>query len=415
MLSTRPSVDGNRLQQTLEQLTIYSDTPAPAMTRVLFSPVDLAARQYVRGLCEAAGLRVRTDAVGNLFARWEGEKPELAAVAVGSHIDAIPHSGRFDGTVGVLGALEAIRALQAMGTRPQRSIELLIFTAEEPTRFGIGCLGSRALAGVLGPADLRALHDDTGQGFNAVRLAAGMTGDLQDVQLPYAHYHAFIELHIEQGPLLDRQGIPIGVVTAIAAPATLHLTVEGVGGHAGTVLMPDRRDALVAAAAMVLAVEQIAVTSPSLDAVATVGRLHVFPGAVNSIPSRVQFHVDVRDIDGRSRDAMLDIISQRVQEIATQRGVEVHTTLVNHDPPATCAPELIQVVEQAAANLGLPVQRMISRAYHDALFMATLCPTVMVFIPCRDGISHRPEEYASPEAILQGIEVLAGVLQHLAW
>lgn len=415
MLSTRPSVDCNRLQHTLEQLARYSDTPAPGMTRVLFSSADMAARQYIRQLCEDAGLQVRVDAVGNLFARWEGENPHLAAVAMGSHIDAIPHSGRFDGTVGVLGALEAIRALQAAGVRPQRSIELLLFTAEEPTRFGIGCLGSRALAGMLGPAELRELRDDTGQDFDSVRLAAGMKGDLQDVRLPAGYYHAFIELHIEQGPLLDRQGIPIGVVTAIAAPATLHLTVEGEGGHAGTVLMPDRQDALTAAAAMVLAVEQIAVASPSPDAVATVGRLHVFPGAVNSIPSRVRLDVDVRDVQGRSRDTILDDIQASVQSISAQRGVGLQATLINSDPPATCDPGLIHVIEQAAADLGLPVQRMVSRAYHDALFMATLCPTVMIFIPCRDGISHHPDEYASPEAMAHGVEVLASALQRLAW
>lgn len=179
--------------------------------------------------------------------------------------------------------------------------------------------------------------------------------------------------------------------------------------------MPDRKDALTAAAAMVLAVEEIAVASPSPDAVATVGRLHVFPGAVNSIPSRVHLDVDIRDVQGRSRDAILDNIQASVQLISTQRGVSLQTILINSDPPATCAPELIQMVEQAAADLGLPTQRMVSRAYHDALFMATLCPTVMIFIPCRNGISHHPEEYASPEAIAQGAEVLAGVLQHLAW
>lgn len=415
MLPTHRSVNADRLQHTLEELASYSDTPAPAMTRVLFSPVDMAARRYIRDLCEVAGLRVRMDAVGNLFARWEGVDPALAAIAIGSHIDAIPYSGQFDGTVGVLGAIEAIRTLQETGERPLRSIELLLFTAEEPTRFGIGCLGSRALAGVLSPGELRLLSDETGQDFDTVRLAAGMTGELEDVRLSEDDYHAFIELHIEQGPILEREGIPIGVVTAIAAPATLHLTVEGEGGHAGTVLMPERKDALTAAAAMVLAVEQIAATNPSPDAVATVGRLQLFPGAVNSIPSRVQLDVDVRDIQGPNRDTMLDEIRRRVHAIAVERGVKVEAVLVNCDPPATCDPHLIHVIEQAAADLRLPTQRMVSRAYHDALFMATLCPTAMIFIPSHQGISHRPDEFTSLESIVQGVEVLVGALRQLAW
>lgn len=415
MLSTRPLVDGKRLQEMLAELASFSDTPSPSITRVLFSPVDLAARRYLQNLYDEIGLVVHQDAVGNLFARWAGEDPNLLPVAVGSHIDAIPHSGRFDGTVGVLGAIEAIRTLRTQGPRPQRSIELLLFTAEEPTRFGIGCLGSRALAGLLGPADLVALRDDAGQSFEDVRVTAGISGDLHDVRLGRNHYHAFIELHIEQGPYLERAGIPIGVVTAIAAPATLHLTIQGKGGHAGTVLMPERRDALAAAAEIILAVERVASSSPSPNAVATVGRLQIFPGAVNSIPSHAQLDVDVRDVQEANRDGLLAQIREHAQETAHRRRLELEATIINRDPPASCDPDLVDMVEAAAADLGLAAQRMVSRAYHDALFMATLCPTVMIFIPCRDGISHRPDEYAAPEDMVKGVEVLVETLRRLAW
>src|SRR3954469_12126328 len=189
-------VDERQLLEELDTLAAFSDAPAPAVTRVVFSPVDLNARAYVKGLFAAAGLIVREDAVGNTFARWKGSQPDLPAVGTGSHIDAIPHAGRYDGTVGVLGGLEAIRTLQRQGVRPKRSIELVIFSAEEPTRFGIGCFSSRMLAGCLDPASLR---DKDGRTLDEWRGEAGFGGDLVSVRLPGGHYAAFVELHIEQG------------------------------------------------------------------------------------------------------------------------------------------------------------------------------------------------------------------------
>ena len=202
----------------------------------------------MKARCEEAGLTVREDAVGNTFARWDGSDPAAPVVGTGSHIDAIPNAGKYDGVVGVLGGLEAIRALRQSGFRPKHSIELLIFTAEEPTRFGIGCLGSRLLSGTLSADAARKLTDNDGATLDEVRRGAGFTGELEQVKLPSGYYKAFIELHIEQGPLLERQQIPLGIVTKIAAPASLRVLIEGSGGHAGGVLMPDRHDALCAAA-----------------------------------------------------------------------------------------------------------------------------------------------------------------------
>jgi N-carbamoyl-L-amino-acid hydrolase len=190
-------VDVERLSGELETLAEFSDAPPPAVTRVVYSETDRRAREFVKGLCAEAGLAVREDAVGNTFARWPGTEPQLAAVGTGSHIDAIPHSGRYDGTVGVLGGLEAIRALQRSGRPPRRSIELLVFTAEEPTRFGIGCFGSRLLAGTLDRLAGEHLRDKEGKTLDQWRAAAGFTGDLTDVRLPAGYYAAFTELHIE--------------------------------------------------------------------------------------------------------------------------------------------------------------------------------------------------------------------------
>ncbi|HTK75168.1 MAG TPA: hydantoinase/carbamoylase family amidase, partial [Gemmataceae bacterium] len=228
------------------------------------------------------------------------------------------------------------------------------------------------------------------------------------------HYAAFVELHIEQGPILERERIPIGVVTAIAAPAALRVRIEGEGGHAGTVLMPDRKDALCAAAEMVLAVEAAAKATGSSDTVATTGICRVHPGASNSIPSTVTLEIDVRDIDLDRRDRVVRVLQTVIAQRAAVRRVRADVELLNADPPATMADEIIAAAESACRDLGLRTKRMVSRAYHDSLFMAQVCPTGMVFIPCRGGVSHRPDEYATPGAIRAGVEVLARTLAALA-
>jgi N-carbamoyl-L-amino-acid hydrolase len=407
-------IDIDRLSQQLETLAAFSDSPPPSVTRVLYTPTDLAAREYLKGLCREAGLEVREDPLGNTFARWVGQDPQAGVVGTGSHIDAIPHAGRYDGTVGVLGGLEAIRALQAAGFRPKRSLELLIFTSEEPTRFGIGCLGSRLLSGALSPEAARALRDAEGVGLEEARRQAGFGGELGQVPLPQGYHAAFVELHIEQGPILEREGVPLGLVTAIAAPAAGWFELEGQGGHAGAVLMPERKDAFTAAAELALAVEQAARQSGSPDTVATTGICEVFPGAVNSIPSRVRLSLDLRDTRLETRERAFAQIQQHAERIRRERGVEVRYTPTNADPPARSDPRVLEALRHAAQACGLPYLEMVSRAYHDALFMARIAPTAMLFIPCKQGWSHRPDEYAAPEHIEQGVRVLAHVLAELA-
>lgn len=408
------NIDSARLTRELLQLATFSEAPSPAVTRVVFTATDLQARAFVKGLCAEAGLTVREDAVGNTFARWTGSAPHLPAIGTGSHIDAIPNAGAYDGTVGVLGGLEAIRALQRAGLRPQRSLELLTFTAEEPTRFGIGCLGSRFLSGLLDSQAGERLKDRDGLTLNQARTAAGFTGELTSVPLSNHYYAAFIELHIEQGPLLEQSGVSVGIVTAIAAPASLRVTIEGVGGHAGAVLMPGRRDAFLAAAELALAVEAAAKQTDAIDTVATTGVCHVFPGAVNSVPSRCDLEIDVRDIVQARRDAVLETITRAAREIAARRQVSIRTELLNADPPAQCAPAVVEALAQSCGEAQIAYDRMISRAYHDSLFMSRIAPTAMLFIPCRDGVSHRPDEYATPEHIAQGVHILALTMARLA-
>lgn len=408
------SIDQATVSADLKRLSQFSDVPPPAVTRVMLSDTDLSARQWLKGRFSQAGLQFRTDAAGNMFARWQGADPTLPAVATGSHCDAIPHSGRYDGTVGVLGGLEAIRALKRSGLQPRRSLELIYFTSEEPTRYGVGCLGSRLMSGRLAVAHAARLTDAEGVNFAELARRAGGDGTLDDVRLRPGCYRAFVELHIEQGPLLEQAGCPIGAVTAIAAPASLRVTYEGSGGHAGAVLMPDRRDALLPAAKLALAVDAAARNLGGVDTVATTGVLDVHPRAINSIPSRTYLEIDVRDVVLDRRDAVLTYIRQQAQSIGDEHRQATTIELINADPPAACDADVVAAIEASAAASKLSCQRMISRAYHDSLFMAQLCPTAMIFIPCHHGYSHRPDEYASPEAITAGVEVLARTLAQLS-
>lgn len=436
-------IQTDRLLDELHQLAVITDCPpstdpglpAPtiAVTRIVFTARDLEARAWLRQRAEAAGFSVRVDPVGNTFIRWEGAEPSLGAVGTGSHIDAIPHAGMYDGTVGVLGGLEALRALKEAGFVPRRPLELLLFTSEEPTRFGIGCLGSRLLGGVLAPdkadALLDRLHetdpsaDPTSRSLAEVRTAAGFHGSLAEVRLAPDYYHAWVELHIEQGPLLERHGVDIGIVTAIAAPASYRFTIEGFGGHAGALLMPDRRDALCAAAEVILAVERRtfeanekahAAGESGMDSVGTVGTVQVFPGAVNSVPSRVTLMLDIRDTNHMRREQTMIGLRADLMELEARRGVVIHEERINADAPATSAPHIVETLEAICREEGVSFEPMVSRAYHDTSFMAAVAPVAMLFIPCRSGVSHRPDEFSTPEAIARGTRVLALALARLA-
>jgi ureidoglycolate amidohydrolase len=407
-------IDRKRLAAEIEALASISDAEAPAVTRIVFTPTDMKARAWMKSRCEEAGLTVRYDAVGNTFARWNGSDPSAPVVGTGSHIDAIPNAGKYDGVVGVLGGLEAIRALQRGGFHPTHSIELIVFTAEEPTRFGIGCLGSRLLSGTLSPDAARKLTDQDGASVEEVRRAAGFAGEIEDVKLSDGYYKAFAELHIEQGPLLEREQVPLGIVTKIAAPASLRVVIEGSGGHAGGVLMLDRHDALCAAAELILAIESAARTSGAIDTVATVGICEVFPGAVNSIPSHVRLSADIRDTDLPRRDAVMQTLEAASRAIATKRQVAIRTELLNADAPGDCSPLVIEALSASCGKYELKFLPMVSRAYHDSLFIGRIAPAAMLFIPCRSGYSHRPDEYASPEDISRGSLVLAETLVTLA-
>ena len=247
-----------------------------------------------------------------------------------------------------------------------------------------------------------------------MRRKAGLQGELDEVKLAVGYYKTFVELHIEQGPLLERQQIPLGIVTNIAAPASMRISIEGAGGHAGGVLMADRRDALCAASELILAIENAARTSGATDSVATVGICEVFPGAINSIPSRVRLSADIRDTDLARRDAVIKAVENARNAISANRKVAIHTEMLNADAPAECDPAVVQALSEACRKHKQKFLPMISRAYHDSLFMSRIAPVAMLFIPCLNGYSHRPDEFASPEDIVRGTMILAETLAALS-
>ena len=336
---------------------------------------DLAARRLIKDLFARRGLTVREDAIGNTFARWEGQQPELPPVGTGSHIDAIPHSGRFDGTVGVLGALEAIRALRRAGFQPVRPIELVMFTSEEPTRFGIGCLGSRGMCGSLTPASLAALKDSRGNDVRRGPPGRGVSGRAVDVRLPEGHFAAFVELHIEQGPILER-----------ARTADRHRHGDRRAGGAARDLEgrrrtrrrgadAGRRDALCAARRSRAGRRGRRASSGSPDTVATTGVCRVHPGAINSIPDRVTLEIDVRDIDLEPRGPCRRSDPSE-PSMRSPRGAVCRSRRVPRRRPACpiVGRRRRRRSGPRATTLDFRALPMISRAYHDSLFMARIAP-----------------------------------------
>lgn len=386
-----------------------------------FAENDVKARDYVMSLMVEAGLHVSSDSMGSIFGTWMEKESDttLGPVATGSHCDAIPLAGAYDGTVGVLGAIEAVRSLRRSGFRPKIPIQVIMFSSEEPTRFGISCVSSRAMAGVLKPADLAKLRDENGTTFLDAARKAGYAKDIRNeeeaLRLAAAtKYHSFIELHIEQGPELEQSGVDIGAVTAIAAPAALRVIFKGSGGHAGALLMKNRNDAGLAASELALEVEKAVLGTNSIDTVGTVGKWSMAPNAINSVPRMAELEIDIRDIDLKRRDSVLSSIVASIERIAKERAVEYVVEVLNADPPASASKDIVNIIEEASSHFKLSSRRMVSRAYHDALFMGQVTNMGMIFIPCEGGKSHRPDEYVTVRDMTHGIEVLAYTLAQLS-
>jgi ureidoglycolate amidohydrolase len=403
------------LHDAIAELAQFNDDPgAGGITREVYTPTYATALEWVAERMRAAGLQTRLDAVGNLFGRWAGSDPDAPIVLTGSHVDTTLNAGRYDGVLGVLGAIEAVQALRAAGVRPRRGVDLVAWAGEEP-RFGTGCVGSRAAAGELERADLDRLVDRGGTSMAQALGAAGFEPDrLAQARIDPATVHALVELHIEQGIVLETHGEPIGVVTAIAAPHDFRLAFRGAATHAGATPMGLRRDALAGAAEAMVALERLARASPSATTVGTVGVLRLSPGAINVVPGEVELDVDVRDSDLAAREQVVGAVVAAAREIGARRGLEVVVTPIVDDVPVACDPRVVEASEEACRELGLAWRRMTSGAYHDAMIMGRRVPVGMIFVPSAGGVSHHPDEYTAPEDLDRGVRVLAGTLARLA-
>jgi ureidoglycolate amidohydrolase len=404
-----------RLDAAIAELAGFNDDPAAGgITREVYTPTYAAALDWVADRMRGAGLEVRLDAVGNLFGRWEGAEPDAPLVLTGSHVDTTLNAGRYDGVLGVLGAIEAVELLHEAGERPRRSIELVAWAGEEP-RFGTGCVGSRAAAGELGRADLDRLRDREDTSMAQALRGAGFDPDrLDEARIDPATVHALVELHIEQGEVLESSGESIGVVTAIAAPHDFRLTLRGAATHAGATPMGLRRDALAGAAEAMVALERAARESSSGTTVATVGVLRLRPGAINVVPGEVELDVDVRDSDLAAREAVVESIVEAARAIVDRRGLQLEVTPIVEDVPVACDGRIVAAAEEACRELHLPHRRMTSGAYHDAMIMGRRIPIGMIFVPSMGGVSHHPDEFTASADLDRGVRVLAGTLSRLA-
>jgi hydantoinase/carbamoylase family amidase len=399
------------LHERIAELAGFNDDPdAGGITREVYTPTYAAALERVAEWMREAGLQTRVDAVGNLYGRREGSESGAPAVLTGSHVDTTLNAGRYDGVVGVLGAIEAVRSLRHM----RRPIEVVAWAGEEP-RFGTGCVGSRVAAGELARDDLDRLRDRDGVTMAAALREAGFDPDrLDDARIDPESVHALVELHIEQGIVLETGGEQIGVVTAIAAPHDFRLTLRGAATHAGATPMDLRRDALAGAAEAMLVIERLAAASPTRTTVATVGVVRVRPGAINVVPGEVGLDVDVRDSNRPAREMVVDSIMAAAREIGTRRDLEVAVDEIVEDDPVECDRRIVEAVEAACAEIGVTYRTMTSGAYHDAMIVGRRVPVGMIFVPSAAGVSHHPDEYTAPEDIDRGVRVLAGTLERLA-
>jgi allantoate deiminase len=401
---------GAAIAGRLEALAAITDEP-DRLTRLYLSPAHRRAADLVAAWMEEAGMAARIDAVGNVIGRYEGSDPAVRTLLLGSHIDTVRHAGRFDGMLGVVTAIEVVRRLSAEGRRRPFAIEVAAFGDEEGVRFPGALGGSRALAGRFDPALLDE-RDAEGVSRRAALVAFG--GDPARIPLEArdpAAMRGYVELHIEQGPVLQREGLAVAVVTAINGASRGRVRVSGESGHAGTVPMALRRDALAASAEMVLEVERLGRTTP--DLVATVGRLEGEDAAPNTVPGAVAFTLDLRSPDDGTRRAALATLRAAIADIAARRGVAVEVDIGYEAPAAPCDARLQAGLAEAMARLGLPPRRMPSGAGHDAMAFSGRLPFAMLFVRCRDGISHNPAEYAAPEDIATGARVLADFIDHL--
>lgn len=403
------SINLARVQSIIEKLASMTSVEGE-LTRLAFSIEDEKAHKYVVDLCQQYDLCIRRDEIGNLFIRKAGAEDHLPAVAFGSHIDTVVNAGKFDGPLGSVAGLEILFQACEQGIKTRYPLELIIFTCEESSRFNYATLGSKVMCGVTDQAGLSHLRDKQGKGLQEALAEIGLDfARIHQAKRSGDEFKCFFELHIEQGPCLENEQKTIGVVTGIAAPIRCIVKIKGQADHSGATAMHYRHDALLGGAELALAVEQAAIDAGH-STVATVGNLTAKPGVMNVVPGYCELLVDIRGIHVEARESVFVALQQQIEQVAQKRGLEIELHLISKDSPVVLPNDVVEQIRQSAESLGYSYEIMPSGAGHDAMHMAKLCPTGMVFVPSREGISHNPLEFTEWADIEAGIKVLQNVV-----
>ncbi len=408
-------VDADRIRRNVEGIARFGRDPAGGWSRFVFTEEERKACAFVASLLRESGMTVRTDPAGNLVGRLEGVDPEAPAVASGSHIDTVPRGGMFDGVAGTVAAVEAVRVIRENGLRTRHPLEVIVFANEEGARFGNALWGSRALLGLIHPEETVRCRDRDGITLAEAMRACGFDPDrVGEARIDPNRYRAFVELHPEQSCLLESEGAAIGAVEGIAGTAWMKAKLRGRADHAGATPMNLRRDALAAAAEIVLAAERIARHECSPRTVATVGQMTVQPGGINIVPGEVEMSFDVRDLAPEALDRACDAIRDCAKRVCALRGIRIELEELGRVMPTPLAGQIVELIEETCRKKGISCRRTVSGAGHDAQLMALVCPTGMIFVPSVGGVSHSPEEKTEWQDLAAGAQVLLEVLWKLS-
>ncbi|OLO28969.1 allantoate amidohydrolase [Alkalihalophilus pseudofirmus] len=406
-------INGERIAERLTELSKIGLTEQGGSRRISFSPEERQAKELVKRWMKEAGLVIREDGAGNVFGLFKG-KQQKPSVLSGSHVDSVPNGGHFDGPLGVLAALEVAQAWKETNYQPDCPFEVVIFTDEEGARFNGGLTGSRAVTGEIEIEQQKQLRDFDGKPFEEVISEDGLTLEgFTQASRDLSEISAFVEVHIEQGKRLEREGLSVGVVTGIAGPSWLNVTFVGEAGHAGNTPMNDRKDALVAASELIGKVEKLP-TQVSSSAVATIGKIEALPNGVNVIPGEVRLTVDIRDIHEDTKNSLVDLIVKEAEEIAAAHQITVNITETLNVKPVVVSEEMQEKAAKAIENtLGVQPYYLPSGAGHDAMVLGRYVPMAMLFTQSKDGISHNPKEWSSLNDCVKTVHVLKNFIEQL--
>lgn len=402
-----------RLVKDFESMSHFTASEE-GINRLAFTDTDWAGRQYIIDCMTDAGLTVEIDDFGNVLGYKVGKNPELPIVMVGSHTDSVPDGGNYDGVVGVLSAIEAVRSMTEDKFDHDHTIVVVDFMCEESSRFGAATLGSKAMRGELTLKDLHRLVDKQGTSLYDALKGRNLNPDAIESMAYKRPVKAFIEIHIEQGKVLEHEQKQIGIVSGIAGPERFYVTICGNADHSGATPMNLRHDALCGASKIILGIEEVTSMQEELPVVGTVGIAEVVPGAMNVIPGAVKLGVDIRSISKVARDSVVFLIKELIDVIAEKRGLSYTIEPISTDHPVSMHPLMVKEIERAVTSLQLEYMIMPSGAGHDAMHWAEVVPTGMIFIPCRDGISHNSAEFVAMDDIVAGAEVLENVIKNIS-